>query len=444
MLRIIVLVGGIFLLLSCSKEPPLSSHQEIAPAAKAVDYVIRTQIVPSPDQVAFAPDGGWHPFQVRINLPDLSLLCVVVNPRGLSAAPVMQSASIRPTLNYCQLLGASYDDRITVYRGNAFYLSACQSGQAVLLVETQSGVALDTVRFEIKAPAVGPFNIDVRFVDDSFTARQQAEILRAARRWETIITGDIPDISFVGDAYDEWDPFLDHWITVNDVVDDLRIFVAARDIDGRDGTLGWTWPSWTRTLSNLPIVAQIKYDTADLDSGLDQLYAVMLHEMGHALGFGAVWEDLGLLQDPQPYWDMFDPDLDWDTVVIKDTHFLGPLARAAFQAAGGNRYQGAIVPVENMPLFAINTHWREFVLDGELMDSILPLDEDINPLEPLSAITIQAFADMGYQVDLSQADSYVLPEELPPGLPAWAAKVAVKSNTAAKSFCQVRPPRYSR
>ena len=105
-----------------------------------------------------------------------------------------------------------------------------------------------------------------------------------------------------------------------------------------------------------------------------------LHEMGHVLGIGTIWDDF--IQNPSG-----------------DPHFTGPLAIAAFNAAGGQDYAGAKVPVEH----AILGHWRAPVLEGELM-----VGADGSG-SALSAITIQALADLGWVVDVTQADAYTLP-----------------------------------
>ena len=71
-----------------------------------------------------------------------------------------------------------------------------------------------------------------------------------------------------------------------------------------------------------------------------------------------------------------------------------PLAIEAFDAAGGTDYTGAKVPVT----FRRGGHWR---FRGELMS---PFGGSA-----LSAITVQALADLGYVVDVSQADPFRLP-----------------------------------
>ena len=111
------------------------------------------------------------------------------------------------------------------------------------------------------------------------------------------------------------------------------------------------------------------------------LIALTLHEMAHVLGIGV-----------GTAWNSFGPALNSSN----DQHFNGPLAIAAFDAAGGQNYTGAKVPVE-----PDRAHWRAPVLSGEIMGG----GRD----RKVSAITIQALADMGYVVDVRQADPYTLP-----------------------------------
>ena len=87
-----------------------------------------------------------------------------------------------------------------------------------------------------------------------------------------------------------------------------------------------------------------------------------------------------------------------------DTHFDGAAAIAAFNAAGGTAYTGgAKVPVENLlGEGSADSHWRESVLENELMTPEL----QSGTTNPLSAITIESLADLGYIVDSSGADSF--------------------------------------
>ena len=79
-----------------------------------------------------------------------------------------------------------------------------------------------------------------------------------------------------------------------------------------------------------------------------------------------------------------------------DAHFAGPQAIAAFDQAGGTDY-----PSEKVPTERDGAHWPSSVLAGELMTP--------SSGYALSAITLGALSDLGYSVDFSVADPYVLP-----------------------------------
>ena len=53
----------------------------------------------------------------------------------------------------------------------------------------------------------------------------------------------------------------------------------------------------------------------------------------------------------------------------------------------------------------MRSHWKESVYDGELMTGYL---EPRGKKMPLSAMTIGALADLGYEVDLSKADGFTV------------------------------------
>ena len=246
------------------------------------------------------------------------------------------------------------------------------------------------------------FDIDLVFVGNISSSYQLA-VENAARRWEQIITHDIPNHSLSDNAR----IFLNKLYpgsTVPDNVDDLLIYVKIVPIDGEGGTLGQAGQAVWRISSALPIVSFIELDADDLDTLSDRLLAaLMLHEMGHTLGYGLEpWTDHNLLQNPS--LDVYNNRI----VPAPDTYFSGANAIAAFDAAGGASYTGAKVPVENTYGGATSrdAHWREFILDNELMTTLI----SDRVAQPLSAITIQAMADIGYRVDVTQADAYMVPD----------------------------------
>ena len=140
------------------------------------------------------------------------------------------------------------------------------------------------------------------------------------------------------------------------------------------------------------------------------LVNTVTHEFGHALGFGTLWGDRNLLRNPSVGGN-----------TNADTHFVGPYTIAAFDASGGRSYRGAKVPVESGGRRgSSDSHWRESVFEAELMTPFLTLGR-----EPLSRITIESMADMGYEVNLSAAEVYRVTGS---GSPA-AAQPAGRSST---------------
>jgi len=249
-----------------------------------------------------------------------------------------------------------------------------------------------TLRVTTGGPVV-PFDIELVFLDAG-TASQEAAFAAAAERWARIITTDIADIDFsvqpiLADDCAEGQPL------VNDIVDDVRIYVKIERIDGPGGTLATAGPCVTRGLSMLPVLGSMRFDSEDLanleDTGV--LVNIVIHEMGHVLGIGTIWPRFRLLVNPS-----------LPSKANVDTHFAGPLAIAAFDDAGGTTYTGgAKVPVENTAEEgSADGHWRESVLGEEIMTPFFVRGQR----EPLSAITVESLADVGYRIDISQADAF--------------------------------------
>ena len=214
----------------------------------------------------------------------------------------------------------------------------------------------------------GDFDIELVFLDP-FTEDQKNVLQYVARRWMSVITGDLPDYEFA----EGWSGMCgeqSYEIPAGERIDDLRILVTSFD----RGVPGWGSPRLLREESHLPVLGCMAFDLKRAN-----LLITGLHEIGHVLGFGPVWDDLGFYQNP--------PD--------GDQHFNGPLAIAAFDDAGGRNYTGAKVPLND------SAHWRVPVLSGELMGR--------SGGAALSAITVQSMADLGYGVDVAQADAYTLP-----------------------------------
>ena len=262
-------------------------------------------------------------------------------------------------------------------------------------------------------PPVGEFNIELVFANN-VTDLQKRLAQEAATRWESIIIGDLPDIDYSSNPRSI--DIGDHTFRVADVVDDIRLYVIADYIDGEGNTLGWARVEELRSSILLPCIGSINLDPHDISLDSDGEYhwqteeyhrRIILHEIAHALGFtDEVWNEKDLLRGH--LLDRFGAIIFQDA----DVRFNGYHAIESFKNAGG---QEDDVPVENKTTgWRVDSgteysHWRASVFkdgyDGELMVGSAGWYDNM----PLSAITIQSFKDLGYQVDVSKAEPYTLP-----------------------------------
>ncbi len=232
----------------------------------------------------------------------------------------------------------------------------------------------------------GGFSLSIEYLSSATNAVRTA-VDRAASRWESILSAtDFADAT-ANSAFTCTLRGVSYTVSVGTFVDDIVIAVGAGEIDGSESpsVAASAGLCATRTGSNTPAIGVIVFDSADLDQleRLGLLTSVALHEIGHILGIGQTSSWSGLVRG------------------TSDPHFTGTRAVAAFDAAGGRGYSGAKVPVQSSDDTA---HWRESVLGLEIMTPSLRS----GATNPLSAITVQALADMGYSVNTSLTDSFTL------------------------------------
>ncbi|NEP58193.1 MAG: hypothetical protein F6K31_14415 [Symploca sp. SIO2G7] len=214
------------------------------------------------------------------------------------------------------------------------------------------------------------FEIDINFTDNNLTQAQQDIFLQAANRWSEIIIGDLPDV-YVEDI---------------GLIDDIVIDASVVNIDGEDGILGSAAPTLLREDSLLPYRGRMQFDLADIANleAKGQLDDVVIHEMGHVLGVGTLWDNFGLL----------------DTSDGGNPRYTGASATAEYNAIFGLSETSIPVEAEGGSGTALG-HWRESVFDNELMTGFL------NPgTNPLSRITAASLEDFGYVVNVNAADFY--------------------------------------
>ena len=259
----------------------------------------------------------------------------------------------------------------------------------------QDGGALNRWALEINTKVESRFKIDVRFLG-GLSPAQQAAFANAANRWAEIIIGDLPSAIVDG-------------VTI----DDILIEAQGVPIDGIGNILGQAGPTHIRPGSNLPVKGIMSFDTADLDNmeANGSLTDVILHEMGHCLGFGTLWGHMGL-------------------IVGAGT------ANPTFVGTNAMREYGIIrVPPSAMPVPVANTggpgtrdgHWRESVFGNELLTGFLS-----GTVRPISRMSIGSFEDMGYEVNYDAADPYALPS------PFLLAEMGVMGDRGPGDTCVIQ------
>jgi RTX calcium-binding nonapeptide repeat (4 copies)/FG-GAP-like repeat/Bacterial pre-peptidase C-terminal domain len=240
----------------------------------------------------------------------------------------------------------------------------------------------------VNAPA---FDIVINYTGN---AAYQSYFTAAAQMWELIITGDVPDATL------PVSPF---------TVDDLHIDASAIYIDGPGMILGQAGPHYYRP-SYLPINGSMEFDSADLATlaANDQLQSVILHEMGHVLGIGTMWDLTGQVIEVA--------DATKPTGI--DYRYVGGGALIEYRLLSNNP-AASYIQVESTlgGGGTIGGHWDEGSqvpgqpkgFDNELMTGFTDSDNELGFVEtimPISRMTIAALRDQGYQVDLGHADPY--------------------------------------
>ena len=229
------------------------------------------------------------------------------------------------------------------------------------------------------------FDITVRFVGDGGTARQREAFASAVARWRRVIIGDVGTVPLNAAAGEcqSWIP------AVNESVNDLLVYVRIAAIDGAGKILGQASPCYVNSSNKLPIMGFFELDQDDLAALLayGTLDDVVLHEMGHVLGIGTLWN----------YQRQLLVGAGSD-----DPYFAGTISRAQLASTTGFGYAGLGVPVENSGSTGTrDAHWRRSVFSNELMQGYAQPGG-----MPLSRITVASLTDMGYLTTVTGADNY--------------------------------------
>jgi hypothetical protein len=226
------------------------------------------------------------------------------------------------------------------------------------------------------------FDIEINYVSD-MTPAQMRMFQLAAKRWEAVIVGDLPAVN-----------------TDIGLVDDIVIDASIITLDGGFGTLAQAEPTRFRSGSMLPSRGVMEFDADDIQriESEGKLLDLVTHEMGHVLGFGTLWAAKGLIAGAN----------------TTTPRFIGPLATEAYEQLFNAAVTGVPVEGQGGP-GTILSHWRETSLRTELMTGY---SEAPGVVEPISIVTVQQFADLGYTVNTGAFDTWDPGEDL---ARAWKA-----------------------
>ncbi len=253
----------------------------------------------------------------------------------------------------------------------AYYYGACVDEVAGESDTTDNCSA--SVKVDIRDPSAEHFDIDLLFTSNvNSTTRAAIEAVRdilEAIVWSTELT-DIQMPATVECGR----------VSVDDVgvVDDIAVLFDVRYISG----IGSQRDCYRTTEHDFPVFSLITLHQGEIGTLTDEEFEhLVLHELLHALGFSSTtFNNLDLVATRNGY-----------------PYFTGDSAVAAWVAAGGTEYYP-----DKVPLLPNDYHWQVIFFDDEIMG---PLEGGI-----LSAITLQALADMGYTVDLGFAEAFTVPK----------------------------------
>ena len=230
----------------------------------------------------------------------------------------------------------------------------------------------------------GSWDLVINLTTEDLPPDQEAMVIdsfaQAEALWENLLRADLTDFQ------SQFGP----------TVDDLLIGAFVREIDGPGNVLGSAGPFELRPASDptpfLPVTGFMQFDSADIGTLLDDrggqgFTDVVIHEIGHIVGIGTIWDALGLRSGN------FDPRFNGAaTREFYNALLDADVASVPLEDTGGSGTRGS--------------HWRETTFDNELMTGFYDRDRT-NTFSRLSAASL---ADVGYpEVDLDAAGFYELP-----------------------------------
>ena len=205
-------------------------------------------------------------------------------------------------------------------------------------------------------PSAG-FNIPVIF-EGSWTQSMYDTFVFVADFFTSLIVGELPNVRSTATGEEV-------------LIDDVQITASLVDIDGVGSVLARAGPVSVRSISQTPVRSIMEFDIADADNyeGRGLFDDLVLHEMAHALGFGALWDRFGLVDENSLYTGA--------NAMAESLKLFGTEVIQVETDGGGG---------------TAGSHWDDRAYTNELMTGYI---SDPNHFSTMSAA---AFADLGYEL----------------------------------------------
>lgn len=334
--------------------------------------------------------------QLAVAVTPAPVARISATPSSIYAAP---GASIHVRPKAFEAGGLELVGRTFSFTSSDPSVAAWDSANGVIRGVAAGTTTLDittggtTAKVPVTVAPTGPggFSIVIRNYGGANSAVTSAA-LEAAKRWARIITTPLVPYPVVGTEADSGacGPGTP---AIHDTVQNVIVYVRTDSIDGYGKIAGEGGPCIYRNdKPQLAVVGFLTIDRADVpylqQYGL--LNDLLMHEIGHVLGIGTLWWDSNAFPGLASGSGTGDPV------------FTGLAARTASAALGFTSDSTLGVPLENTGGDGTRDgHWRGSVFGRELMTGTLHTNGN-----PVSRVTIEALADMGYGVAPSAADDF--------------------------------------
>ncbi|KAI8468868.1 MAG: hypothetical protein J3K34DRAFT_425825 [Monoraphidium minutum] len=259
------------------------------------------------------------------------------------------------------------------------------------------------------------FNIQLKNVCNDTS--QDAVFAAAAARWEQLLVRDAPHYTNAQNYDLTGGVFQTSWgVTVPPYrgdVDDVIMFYCIKPIDGPFKIAGFGGPIFYRS-SYTSISAQMVFDADDVGNTMTQSHfeKVILHEMGHALGVGIWFDEMGCVQGCVEESGIATAYTCKNAV--REHQNAGCTGSLLIETSLGYKEGSGC------------THWSEAAYKNELMTP----NADVGAV-PISRITLGAIEDIwgDGSVDYTQADPFVCTTPGSAGPASAAAPAAPQYDT---------------